>query len=256
MRAVNLIPPEARRGGHADVRSLKGPGTAVVGLLVVALALVTLYVMASNDVSQRRAKLASLQGELQQTQALATKLAGYTQFAQLAKLRVQTVRQIAASRFDWHRTLSDLSRVVPANTSLTSLSATVSPSSGVAGGASAATGGLRGDIPSPAFELQGCTASQDDVARLMSRLRLIRGVMRVTLSDALKQSSPTPAAPVSGSGGAGGCGANGSTFDLVVFFQALPTVPAPSTTPTSGTPATPAATPAAGTATTSAGSAK
>jgi Tfp pilus assembly protein PilN len=238
VRAVNLIPPEARRGGHADVRSLKGPGSAVVGLLVVALVLVTLYVMASNDVSQRQSQLASLQAQLTQTQALANKLAGYTQFAALAKERVQTVREIAASRFDWHRTLSDLSKVVPANTSLTALSATVAPGSGAAGGASASTGGLRGDISAPAFELQGCTASQDDVARLMSRLRLMRGVTRVTLADAVKQASSTPATPVSGSSGAkSGCGASPSNFDLVVFFEPVPTVASPSTGPTAATPA-------------------
>jgi Tfp pilus assembly protein PilN len=220
-----------------------------VGLLVVVLALVTLYVMASNSVAQRQGQLAGLQQKLTETQALATKLAGYTKFAELAKARVDTVRQIAASRFGWEMALSDLSRVVPANTSLTSLSATVSPSSGVAGGASAATGGLRGDISAPAFELQGCTASQDDVARLMSRLRLIRGVTRVTLGDAVKQASATPAAPVSSASGGTrvGCGANGPTFDLVVFFQPLPTVPT-SAPPAGGIPASTGSTGATGAA--------
>ena len=41
MRAVNLMPPESRRGGR-DARALRGPGAAVVGLLGVALMLVTL----------------------------------------------------------------------------------------------------------------------------------------------------------------------------------------------------------------------
>src|SRR5205085_8906009 len=107
--------------GAADVRSLRGPGTAVVGLLAVVLALVTLYVLASNSVSQRQAQLTGLQQQLSQTQAEADRLNGYVQFAQLAKARVQTVRDIASGRFDWKQALSDLSRVVPANTSLTSL---------------------------------------------------------------------------------------------------------------------------------------
>lgn len=254
MKAVNLIPPDARRGGHTDIRSLRGPGTFVLGLLVVVLAMVTLYVMAANKVSENRGRLAALQQQLDQTQALASKLNGYTQFEALAKARVQTVQEIASGRFDWHQALSDLSRVVPANTSLTSVSATVSPNSG-AGGTSSA-GGLRGDITVPAFELSGCTATEDDVSRLMSRLRLIRGVSRVTLSDAVKSSSTTQAATVSSTGvPSGGCGANAPTFDLVVFFQPLPTV---SATPAAAPGATPTAatdTPAgAGAAASSAGS--
>lgn len=239
MRAVNLIPADARRGG--DTRSLRGPGAAVVGVLAAVLVLVTLYVMAANHVSQRQAELASVKQQVAQTQALVAKLGGYTQFAQLAQARVETVQEIASSRFDWQRALSDLSRVVPANTSLSSLTATVSPSSGSGGGST--SGGLRGDITSPAFELQGCTASQDDVARLMSRLRLIRGVTRVTLADSVKTNTSAPAAAVSGSAGAtsGACAADAPKFDLVVFFEPLPAPSAP-TTPAAGTPGTPPAT--------------
>lgn len=248
MRAVNLIPSDARRGGSADIRSLRGPGSAVVGLLGVVLILVTLYVLANNSVSDRQGQLANLQQELAQTQAEANKLDGYTQFAKLAQARVQTVKEIASGRFNWERALSDLSRVVPSNTSLSSVSATVDPGAGSAGGPS--SGGLRGDITAPAFELSGCTATQDDVARLMSRLRLIRGVTRVTLSDAVKSSTGTTATPVTGSSG-GGCPAKASTFDLVVFFEPLPTVPVPTT---AAPGATPAATPTGSTAPTSSGS--
>ena len=241
MKAVNLIPVDARRGGSTDIRSLRGPGSAVVGLLGVVLVLVTLYVLASNSVADRQAKLTGLQQQLAQTQAEASKLNGYVQFTKLAAARVQTVKEIASGRFNWQQALSDLSRVVPANTSLSSLSATVDPSAGTGAGAGASGGSLRGDISAPAFELEGCTGTQDDVARLMSRLRLIRGVTRVTLSDAVKSSTTTTAAPVSGSSG-GGCGPHSSTFSLVVFFQPLPTIAPPATgatgaTGTAGTPA-------------------
>ena len=37
--------------------------------------------------------------------------------------------------------------------------------------------------------MQGCTKTQDDVARVMSRLRLINGVQRVTLASSIKQDS-------------------------------------------------------------------
>ncbi len=248
MRAVNLIPTDARRGGSRDIRSLRGPGSVVVGLLGVVLILVTLYVLASKNVSERQGKLANLQQQLTQIQAEATQLGGYTQFAKLAQARVQTVKEIAASRFNWQQALSDLSRVVPANTSLSSVSATVDPGAGAAGGGS--SGGLRGDITAPAFELEGCTATQDDVARLMSRLRLIRGVTRVTLSDAVKSASGSAATPVSGSGATGGCAGDAPTFSMVVFFEPLASVAAAPTGATATT-TTAAATPAGSTSTTS-----
>src|SRR5207302_1301314 len=95
--------------------------------------------------------------------------------------RAQTVHELASTRFDWHAALEDLTKVVPTNTTLQSLSATVSPTTSAAGGSSGAAGGIRGAINSPAFEMTGCTGNQDEVAQLMSRLRLINGVTRVTL---------------------------------------------------------------------------
>lgn len=247
MKAVNLIPAESRRGS-TDFRSLRGPGAAVVGLLGLALVLVTLYVISSNSVTSRQTQLASLRQQLSQTQALATNLSGYTKFAKLAQARVQTVREIASSRFDWERVLSDLSKVVPANTTLSSLSATISPSVGTTG--SGAGGGLRGDLQVPAFELMGCTATQDDVARLMSRLRLMRGVTRVTLSSAVKSGATVTGSAVAASTGTGGCKANSANFDVVVFFSSPGGTPTGSSSAPAGA-AAPVSTPAGGTTTTS-----
>lgn len=83
---------------------------------------------------------------------------------------------------------------------------------------------MRGDIDAPAFELKGCTASQDDVAQLMSRLRLIDGVTRVTLED----STETPSTTGSTVPAQGGC--TGPTFDMVVFFAPGTTQALPATT--------------------------
>src|SRR5436305_839398 len=200
MRAVNLLPPEHRRTGGSGGVSLRGPGVVVVGALALALGLVTFYVMTNNSVADQKSKLATLNQQVPQAQAMAARLGAYTQFSTLAQQRAQTVRQIAATRFDWAASMSDLAKVMPANTSLQSLSATAgtgasaggsSSSSGgaSAGGAGGASSGIRTALPNPAFELRGCTGSQDDVARLMSRLRLMNGVVRVTLGTAAKADS-------------------------------------------------------------------
>lgn len=218
MRAVNLFPSDSTRSG----RPATAEGRAVylvLGLLALAVGLVTVYVLTGNTISSRQAQLTSLQSQLAQEQAQAERLGNYSQFAQLAQTRAQTVREIAATRFDWHGAMADLSKVVPANTSLQSLNGTVVPqaSAGSSGGTSASSAsGLRGDLAGPAFELSGCTDTQDDVARLMSRLRVINGVTRVSLGSSQENGT------AQGAGGSGsstaGCKPNAPTFDIIVFF--------------------------------------
>jgi Tfp pilus assembly protein PilN len=232
MRAVNLIPGDARRGraGGPSATPATAAMFALLGLLAVAVAFLTIYVLTNNTIADRKAQVANLQAQVAQEQAAAERLGSYVQFAQLAQTRVQTVREIAAARFNWYSALSDLSRVVPSNTSLQSLSGTVVPG---AGGATSSSGtgatSVRGDITAPAFELTGCTSTQDDVARLMSRLRVINGVTRVTLGTSQKSggtqggtSGTSSTSPASGSGGGQACGNNAPSFDIVVFFNPVP----------------------------------
>jgi Tfp pilus assembly protein PilN len=232
VKAINLIPGESRRSGVSPSLGRLGPAHAVLGLLVIVLAYVTVYVVTSNSISDHKAELASAQQQVSQVQAQITRLNSYAQFEKLAQERAATVRQIAATRFDWHGALSDLSKVVPANTSLQSLVATAASTTSGSGGASAggSGGNVRGAINAPAFQLKGCTHTQDQVAQLMSRLRLVNGVTRVTLEDSTAQASGGTGAAVSSSAGstgssAGGCPANGPSFDMVVFFQPVSVAP-------------------------------
>jgi Tfp pilus assembly protein PilN len=234
MRAVNLIPRDSRRGGISPSLGKLGAAHFVVALMVVALAFVTVYVLANNTVSQRKSQLASLKQQVSRMQAEVARLNSYAQFEKLAQARAQTVREIASSRFDWHGALSDLSKVVPSNTSLQSLVATVSSSSSAGGSSGGSGGAVRGAIDAPAFELKGCTGTQDEVAQLMSRLRLINGVTRVTLEDSTKPNSTSGGSASSAATGGQGCPANGPTFDMVVFFQPV----ANSLVPSTGAPST------------------
>jgi Tfp pilus assembly protein PilN len=206
VKAVNLIPRDARRSGGTPSLGSLGASHLLIGLLAVAVAMVSVYVLTNNTVSSRKAQLASLHQQMSRVQAQVTRLQSYEKFEKLAQARESTVQEIAQSRFDWHGALSDLSKVVPANTNLQSVVATVSPTSGASGG----TGSVRGYLTAPAFSLKGCTSNQDDVAQLMSRLRLINDVSRVTLEDSTEPAS-----------GSSGTGCTGPTFDMVVFFQPL-----------------------------------
>lgn len=217
MRAVNLIPGDARSSRSVRVPKLAVPTYGLFGLLVAAIALVTLYVISSNSVADRQAQVASLQAQVAQTQQAASRLAAYGQFASLEQGRVQSVRGVASTRFDWNSALGELATVIPANTSLTTLSGSVVP--GANAGGSAGGSGLRSALQGPAFELQGCTANQDDVARLISRLRTMNGVQRVALSSSTK-ASQNGAASV-GTSTKRGCPPAWPTFDLIVFYEPI-----------------------------------
>jgi hypothetical protein len=158
----------------------------------------------------------------------------------MAETRIQTVKDLASSRFDWEQAMRDVSRAIPADVTLSSLTGSVSTASG--GGSS-----VRGSIAAPALELKGCTSGQKQVATLLSRLRNVDGVTRVSLSKSLKPAAATGtvSAPTEG-----GCGkGRPPAFEVVAFFEGSK-VPATvqdltveaaaaSATPAAGTAATP-----------------
>jgi Tfp pilus assembly protein PilN len=247
MKAVNLIPADAKRGSRGPSASKGLPTYLLLGLLTVAVALVTLYVLASNDVSQRQAKITTLQGEVAQVQAQSSSLNHYAQFSQMAQSRIGSVRQLATGRFDWHSTLTQIAQVVPNNTSLVTLAGTAASSDPTAAGTAAATS--TGAPTGTSIALTGCTKSQPDVAKLMSRLRLIDGVASVTLTSSTKQDSgasaanpPAPSGPASSGSGAGGsgvgCGNGTPSFDLQIAFDTQPATPAAGGAATSTSTAT------------------
>jgi Tfp pilus assembly protein PilN len=230
MKAVNLIPSDARGG-----RSGAGLGTsaatyALLGVLAVLLVGVTAFVLTGNDVVKRRDELAVLQTQATAVQLQAERLHPYVEFSTLAQARVQTVRQLGAARFNWHRAFTDLSKVLPDNVWLTSLLGTVAPGVTVEGAAAGATDALRSSLPNPAIELTGCTTGHEGVVRLVSRLRLLHGVQRVSLADSVK-ADDTGGDSGSGSGASDGDCRHGSAsfpqFDVVMFFAPLPAAPAP-----------------------------
>jgi Tfp pilus assembly protein PilN len=251
MRAVNLLTPElrsAQKGSGSAPRpsAMETSGgigaVAVLGVLALCVAAVAGYVLAGNTVKERKATLAAVSTQNDATVKKAADLKPYADFQDLASNRANTVQALAGARFDWEQSLRDLSRALPSNVYVSSLTGSVG--SGVAGAS-----GIRSAIPSPAIELAGCTSSQPAVAALMSRLRNIQGVTRVSLSKSDKADDTGSAAGTI----VGPCG-NGSppTFDVVVFFEKS-TVGADLTavtgdTGTSTTTTTPAAaaTPASG----------
>lgn len=224
MRPVNLIPPEQRRGDQAQLRT--GPLMYIVlGALVLLLLGVTMLVLTDNRIADGKAEVATLKQEDAAAAAEAKKLAAFTQFRTLSEQRIATVRTLADSRFDWERVMRELSLVLPSNVWLTSLSASATSSTAVAGEGGGSESGLRGAVPGPALELSGCASGQEAVAEFVTALEDIDGVTRVGLGSSELASKKGEAG--SGGGGGGDCRTRDfiAQFDLVVAFDAAP-VPA------------------------------
>jgi Tfp pilus assembly protein PilN len=220
MNAINLIPAEEQRA--ARVGRSGGAVYAVIGALVVLVVLASAYALAARSVTSKRAQLADVTRQAEQAEAVAGDLERYVEFAKLREARVATVRDLAAARFDWARVLREVSRTIPADASLTSLSGTTGAASaagtaaGTAAGAAPATPGV------PSVAIQGCTSGQERVAKLMVSLRRIDGVARVTLVSSAREGA------AGGSAASAGTPAQTSSACTMKFSMNL-TLSAPAT---------------------------
>jgi Tfp pilus assembly protein PilN len=221
MRAVNLLTPDLRSApkgkGASGPSALEAPGGigafVVLGALALVVAAVAGYVLSNNVIKDRKAELAQVSAQSDATVAKANSLKPYADFEQVAKDRAGTVQALAGARFDWEQALRDLSRAMPDDVYLSSLDGDVGGGTGASGGGGSS---LRGAIQSPAINLKGCTKSQEAVATLMSRMRNVQGVTRVTLAKSDKDTAATGA---SGSS-VNPCGkGNPPSFEMIIFFE-------------------------------------
>ena len=255
MNAVNLIPEEQRRGPSSGPGRSGGGVYVLLGSLAVIVIAAAAYVLSTNAISERRGELAKTRLEATAATAEAAVLKPYADFASMADTRVQTVKSLADSRFDWEKVMRDLSRAMPRSAWLSNFTGTVAPD--VTLEAAAANSGLRASLPVPAVVLTGCADSQDQVAHMMARMRLIDGVTRVSLDSSTKAdvAKDSAGAAPSGDAGAGGGGCtvkrDAPAFTIVLFFEDKVTAPAtPGGTGTPGAPAQAAAASTTGTSTT------
>jgi Tfp pilus assembly protein PilN len=222
MKAINLLPPDLRGTpkGASSKPSVASEAPAGIGAYVVlgALAACVLalaaYVLTTNTVKDRQAKLEATTAQAAATTQRVAQLKPYADFKAMAETRIETVKDLASSRFDWEQSLRDVSRAIPANVTLKTLTGSMSTGTTTGGGSA-----IRGAISAPAMELTGCTRGQKQVATLLSRLRGVEGVTRVSLGKSLK-----PAAADSAQAGAttedDACGSGRPpAFEIVMFFE-------------------------------------
>jgi len=213
MRAVNLIPADDA-GARGGTRSPAG-SYALIGVLALLVALSATYTLVTRSVNTKRAELSSVTAQADRTEAEASTLKSYADFSKLRDQRLETVKNLVDSRFDWARSFRNVAGTLPSGAWVTSLRATVSPGVQVDG----TSDSLRGAIPSPAIEMAGCATTQEGVARTISALRGIGGVQRVTLSRSQKTAQASGDSGGDSAGTTAGCG-TGAQFSLTIFFEA------------------------------------
>ena len=243
MRPVNLIPQEDRRGGKAPLRT--GPlSYAIVAFLLLAVGVVTLLALTGNKIADRKAEVASLQSQVDATQARADQLSTYTNFADLQQARQETVASLATSRFDWERALHELALVLPDDVWLISMTATAAtdPSSSTSSSTTAVDG-----VTGPSLDINGCASGHEAVAKFLAALRDVDGVTRVTVlsSDRPGAESSSNSSTTSSSASSGQstveCASRDfiATFEVVAAFDgaqpAATTAPAPAEAPVAST---------------------
>ena len=110
MRAVNLLPPDTRGASKASAELGAGPEATggagafvVLGVLAACVAGVAGHVLTNNTIKQRQADLTQVTARAQALQSQANQLKPYADFDATAKARVQTVKDLAGSRFDWEQ---------------------------------------------------------------------------------------------------------------------------------------------------------
>jgi Tfp pilus assembly protein PilN len=146
------------------------------------------FVMTSNSINSKTEELAKVQAESAGDKQVADSLRPYGQFATLQQARQEQITALASGRFDWERSLQQLSQALPDNVYLLTVAATQSPDVEVdEGGAGGDITNLRQKSPAPAFALSGCTYSQHAVARMMTRMHNLDDVTAVRLSKSVRK---------------------------------------------------------------------
>lgn len=240
MKAINLIPADQRRGAGGAAGRTGGAAYAIVGVLALALLMFGAWTVTNRQITEKGAEASSLEQQAAMRTAQADALGPYAKFAELRANRVQTVKKLVDSRFDWAHAMGEVARILPSDTWLTAITGTVAP--GVGSDVGGASDPLRTARAVPALEMAGCATSQTAVSSFIGRLELMNGVDRVSLSSSKKSSTVAADADTAGpidSAQSGSkvvrkdpCTATRPAFSVVVFYEGLINPPGKTGAPT------------------------
>jgi Tfp pilus assembly protein PilN len=188
VRAVNLLPKDVQQQARAERRPRPLVLLAPVAVLVPVLALAFAFMNAHNDVSSRQTELSGLEAALASLPAPApTAAASNTQLHDQLSARATAVAMVLGKRLAWDSMLGDLSRALPNDVWLSTLSATAPAPLGTASTAPVAPVAPTPGAAPTGLTMSGYTYSQTSVARLLARLATIPSLQDVQLQQSANQ---------------------------------------------------------------------
>ena len=187
LRSVNLLPSEMRLTGRKkpDLVSIALPVAAAASIAALGF----LFLQANGTTSDRQSQLDAVQAEIAALPKPKRPVIDADVAASEAA-RAVALAGVLGGRISWDGVLRDMSMVLPANISLTKLTAQLPPPVPAGTPTTAAQ-------PAPAIpaaptlptgvNVQGYTADQRSVARLLARLRTVPSLSNVQLVSSSRE---------------------------------------------------------------------
>ncbi len=186
MRGVNLLPK-----GTVTKKSRRSTLVAIGAPVAVAVplaALAFLYVGAHGKVVDQQGQLDQAKADLAALPVPTTPVID-TAIVGDEAVRATAVANVLGGRLAWEAVFRDMSKVLPANVWLSTLSLTAPEAANLADGTTPAPAPTAAGVqPVPtAVAIDGFTFTQPDVARLLARLATLPSLKRVTLTSSQSQ---------------------------------------------------------------------
>lgn len=184
MTRINLLPPEERSRAARE----QGLLLAIVGLIVLVVALGAVYFMSYRQVSDKKVQLDTVSGQVDVANVQLAALKPYAALQVQREAMDVTAAQILNSRVIMSNVLEEVGLLIPSGVSLTQMNVTV-PAYMVAGSSDATAPGTTTALATDLTLVGDATGStlydaHVQVATLMTQLGLMPQVMNIRLTSA------------------------------------------------------------------------
>jgi Tfp pilus assembly protein PilN len=184
MTRINLLPPEERSRAARE----QGLLLAIVGLVVLVVALGAVYFMSYRQVSDKKVQLDAISGQVDVANVQLAALKPYAALQVQREAMDVTATQILNSRVIMSNVLEEVGLLIPSGVSLTQMNVTV-PSYMVAGSSDASAPGTTTALATDLTLVGDATGStlydaHVQVATLMTQLGLMPQIMNIRLTSA------------------------------------------------------------------------
>ena len=184
MTRINLLPPEERSRAARE----QGLLLAIVGLVVLVVALGAVYFMSYRQVSDKKVQLDAVSGQVDVANVRLAALKPYAALQVQREAMDVTAAQILNSRVIMSNVLEEVGLLIPSGVSLTQMNVTV-PAYMVAGSTDASALGVTTALGTDLTLVGDATGStlydaHVQVATLMTQLGLMPQIMNIRLTSA------------------------------------------------------------------------